>query len=207
MITRQDSRPIGRFAPLERVPLHRSSPYSLPGALHGEWNRLEKPVDVLFARGPSEGESKRRARFGGRKAEGEEDAARGGRARVAGRAGRDRDPVEVEGCCERLRLRAGELRRCGGGKAGPASRVDLRVRDAEEKAGLEPVAPAGEARRLRRKVRRREPDGRAETDDGRHVLGPAPPSPLLPAAGGEGLKPYPLAHEEGAGRLSGVLGV
>src|ERR1035438_8109578 len=98
MITRQDSRPIGRFAPLERVPLHRSSPYSLPGALHGEWNRLEKPVDVLFARGPSEGESKRRTRFGGRKAEGEEDAARGGRARVAGRAGRGRDPREGEGC-------------------------------------------------------------------------------------------------------------
>src|SRR5271169_4000952 len=135
MITRRDSRLIGRFAPLERVPLHRSSPYGLPGALHGARNRLEKPVDVLFARGPAEGEPKRRARLGGRKAEGEKDAARGGRARVAGRAGRDRDPVEVEGRGERLRLRAGELRRRGGGEAGAAGGVDLQVRDAGEKAG------------------------------------------------------------------------
>src|SRR5664280_238636 len=89
--------------------------------------------------------------------------------------------------------------RNGGGGAGPASGVDLRVRDAEEKAGLEPVAQAGEARRLGRKVRRREPDGRAETDDGRYVLGPAPPPPFLPAAGGEGLHADALPHEEGAG--------
>src|ERR1039458_6913812 len=117
MITRRNSLRKARYEPLERVPRCRSSPYGLPGALHGARNRLEKPVDVLFARGSSKGKPERGARFRGRPAEREKNAARGGRACMTGRARRDRDPLEIEGRDERFGLRAGEERRRGGGEA------------------------------------------------------------------------------------------
>src|ERR1019366_1435791 len=116
MITRRTSLRKARYEPLERVPRCRSSPYGLPGALHGARNHLEEPVDVLLARGSSKGKPERGARLRGGPAEREKNGAGGGRARVAGRARRDRDPLEIEGRDERFGLRAAKERRCGGGE-------------------------------------------------------------------------------------------
>src|SRR5450756_560334 len=117
MITRVNSRSKARKTSLERVRHRRSSPYGFSGARHDARNRLEEPVDVLFARAAPEREPERCLGFRGREAESEEDAAGRGRAGMAGRARRDRDPVEIERRDERFGFRAGKDRRRGGREA------------------------------------------------------------------------------------------
>ena len=100
-----------------------------------------------------EAQAQRAARLLGRVAHRRQDVAHLGRPARAGRAGRGRDPLEVEGDGDRRRRRPGRRSptRCAAaarrGGPSPRRRRSRSATRAADRAGPEPSAPASRARR------------------------------------------------------------